>query len=56
MGYVGGNEGVPGSQSEERPPRLLDEVRRVLRLKHYSLRTEHAYVAWERRFGPVQGA
>jgi integron integrase len=31
-------------------PRLLDEVRRVLRLKHYSLRTETTYVAWIRRF------
>jgi integrase len=29
---------------------LLDEVRRVLRVKHYSLRTEHAYVGWIRRF------
>lgn len=31
-------------------PRLLDEVRRVLRLKHYSLRTETIYVQWVRRF------
>lgn len=31
-------------------PRLLDEVRRVLRLKHYSLRTEAIYVQWIRRF------
>lgn len=31
-------------------PRLMDEVRRVLRLKHYSLRTETVYVAWIRRF------
>lgn len=33
-----------------RAPRLLDEVRRVLRVKHYSLRTEHACVGWIRRF------
>src|SRR6185312_15759322 len=33
-----------------KPPRLLDEVRRVLRVKHYSLRTEHVYVGWIRRF------
>lgn len=33
-----------------RPPRLLDEVRRVLRMKHYSLRTEQVYVGWIRRF------
>jgi integron integrase len=28
----------------------MDEVRRRIRLKHYSLRTEQAYVAWIRRF------
>ncbi|KQZ78354.1 integrase [Rhodanobacter sp. Root561] len=31
-------------------PRLMDEVRRVLRLKHYSIRTEEVYVGWIRRF------
>ncbi|TXH75426.1 MAG: integron integrase [Lysobacteraceae bacterium] len=31
-------------------PRLLDEVRRCLRLKHYSLRTERAYLYWIRRY------
>ena len=30
--------------------RLLDEVRRRLRVKHYSLRTEAVYVGWIRRF------
>ena len=32
------------------PPRLLDEVRAVIRRKHYSLRTEQAYVDWVRRY------
>lgn len=32
------------------PPRLLDRVRGVLRARHYSPRTEDAYVAWIRRF------
>jgi integrase len=50
MGYVHGNADVTGHRTPERPPRLLDEVRRVLRLKHYSLRTEQAYVSWIRRF------
>jgi len=36
--------------SAPRPPRLLDRVRAAVRLRHYSLRTEHAYVAWIRRF------
>lgn len=31
-------------------PRLLDEVRNKIRLKHYSIRTEIAYVDWVRRF------
>jgi integron integrase len=35
---------------EARKPRLLEQVRRRLRAKHYSLRTEQAYVYWIRRF------
>ena len=31
-------------------PRLLDQVREKLRYRHYSLRTERAYVDWIRRF------
>jgi integron integrase len=31
-------------------PRLLDRLRDKIRLKHYSIRTEHAYVDWVRRF------
>lgn len=31
-------------------PRLLDQVRAACRLRHYSLRTEDAYVDWARRF------
>lgn len=33
-----------------RSPRLLDQVRDALRLRHYSLRTEHAYLGWIKRF------
>jgi integron integrase len=32
------------------PPRLLDQVRATIRARHYSRRTEKAYVAWIRRF------
>ena len=32
------------------PPRLLDRARDVLRRKHYSLRTEEAYLGWIKRF------
>ena len=31
-------------------PRLLDQVRDKLRLKHYSIRTEKSYVDWIKRF------
>ncbi len=31
-------------------PKLLDQVRAVLRLKHYSIRTEEAYLDWIKRF------
>ena len=31
-------------------PRLLDRVREAVRARHYSLRTEEAYVAWIRRY------
>lgn len=31
-------------------PRLLDQVRAMIRAKHYSLRTEEAYVYWAKRF------
>ena len=31
-------------------PRLLDRVRLAIRARHYSLRTEEAYIAWIRRF------
>ena len=30
--------------------RLLDQVREVIRLKHYSIRTEEAYAQWIKRF------
>ncbi|WP_197253242.1 phage integrase N-terminal SAM-like domain-containing protein, partial [Paenibacillus dendritiformis] len=48
------NEGLTGDGRFDggggQEPRLLDQVRGRLRLKHYSLRTEQAYVAWIRRF------
>jgi integron integrase len=32
------------------PPRLLDQVKGAIRLRHYSIRTEQAYVDWIKRF------
>jgi integron integrase len=36
-------------------PRLLEDVRARLRLKHYSLRTEQAYLYWIRRYIHANG-
>jgi integron integrase len=41
----GQSAGIPA-----KPPRLLEQVRQSLRARHYSPRTEKAYVAWIRRF------
>ena len=35
---------------EQSKPKLLNQVRQLMRLRHYSLRTEEAYVGWIRRF------
>jgi integron integrase len=35
---------------EKRPKKLLDHVRDAIRLKHYSLHTEQAYVTWIKRY------
>lgn len=37
---------MPSSSS----PKLLDQVRQRLRVKHYSIRTEEAYLNWIKRF------
>ncbi|MCP4422905.1 MAG: integron integrase [Chloroflexi bacterium] len=34
----------------DRPKKLLDQVRDAIRIKHYSIRTEKAYVDWIKRF------
>jgi integron integrase len=40
-----------GKKMESQPPKkLLDQMRDVLRVKHYSIRTEESYVDWCRRY------
>jgi len=43
---------VPSLQASppQNKPKLLDEVRDVIRRKHFSIRTEQTYVDWVRRF------
>lgn len=42
--------GAPTNGTPAEPPRLLDRLRSILRTKHYSYRTEQAYVHWVRRY------
>lgn len=43
---------MPATSESSPPsaPKLLDQVRGKIRLKHYSIRTEQAYVDWIKRF------
>lgn len=43
-------EFIPPVASNTRPQKLLDQLRRCIRDKHYSLRTEDAYGYWARWF------
>lgn len=38
------------NDTKKAKPRLLDQVRNVIRCKHYSIRTEQSYVEWIKRF------
>ncbi len=38
------------TQSVSAKPRLLDQMRAVIRVKHYSIRTEKTYLDWVRRY------
>ena len=50
MKYDGQNTAITQEQNSAKPPMLLQEVRNRLRLKHYSIRTEQAYLYWIRRY------
>ena len=35
---------------DQSAPKLLDQLQRAIRIRHYSIRTEEAYVHWVRRY------
>ena len=43
-------ETVPDKEQSYGKPRLLDQVRDVIRCKHYSIRTEQTYTEWIKRY------
>ena len=55
MAYGGETTPVLNDDGMPARPRLLAEVRARLRLKHYSLRTEQAYLYWIRRYIRAMG-
>lgn len=50
MSYDPESAVITGVRIGQQKPRLLEEVRRRLRVKHYSLRTETIYIGWIKRF------
>ena len=46
----GASTGMTADACPSPGTRLFDQIRERLRLRHYSIRTERAYVAWARRF------
>lgn len=55
MRYDGESKVPTQAGKAPRAPGLLEEVRRRLRVKHYSLRTEEAYLYWIRRYVRANG-
>lgn len=47
---VAGELSTEGDVVSIPPPRLLEQVRDLMRVKHMSIRTENAYCSWIRRF------
>lgn len=37
-------------EQEKQKPKLLDQVREMIRVKHYSIRTEESYIQWIKRY------
>ena len=42
--------GLCGFPGEVNMPKLLDEVRDLIRARHYSIRTEEAYTRWIKEY------
>ena len=41
---------VNGNHQQKKPKKLLDRAKEILRRKHYSIRTEEAYIGWMARY------
>ncbi len=51
LGKMGIQAATPGeTMSSQKEKGLLDDVRNIMRLKHYSIHTERSYCDWIRRY------
>jgi len=50
MGQPASRLQVVAANPPQAQPKLLDRVRAAIRTRHYSIRTEEAYIGWIRRF------
>ena len=48
--YRGGARVIPAITAAPQKPKLLEQVRHAIRIRHYSPRTEETYVHWIKRF------
>ena len=55
MSYAGAKDGVRGGPGREQEPAILRRIRERVRVRHYSKRTEQAYVGWVWRFMAANG-
>jgi integron integrase len=53
--YGGGGDASVEDDKAGREPRLLEQARAKIRLKHYSIRTEQVYLQWMRRYIRANG-
>ena len=37
-------------QSQDQQPKILDQIRSMMRLHHYSIHTERTYIDWIKRY------
>jgi len=44
------HQGFAEDKTRQKPKKLLEQARELIRLKHYSIRTEEAYLGWMKRF------
>jgi hypothetical protein len=53
-GRISVMHGTVAARPAQNKPKLLDQVRNFIRIKHYSIRTEQAYLDWRVKAAPTR--